>query len=337
MHNNQMKKTLINNYSRPDIAWPTLLLFLISIFCTILSILLGEGFLIPLKAFHYIGYNYLYWTLSTILGVFCFLLSSLCSYAQFTVAHDAIHKAISKKYNFINNLVGRISQIWLGPTSSWTALRYNHLEHHAHTNDSKLDPDYWCSLKGPGGKYLTPLRWLFVDLSYCHTYFGHGLMRKKWNDRLLPYSYELIKIIGLLLALKWGWMPLLLKYWILPSRLALFVLAYAFDFLPHYPHIITRKENRYQTTAYLYIPWILRPLLSLLTFYQNFHLAHHLVPQVPFYRYKNVWEDMKDELLDEGVIIRDILPKLVEEKIVNLIGDDEYYKLNKSNESIKLE
>lgn len=339
MDNNQMKEgsALINNYSRPDIAWPTIFLFTISILFTGLSVLLGEGYLIPLRAFHYIGYNYFYWGLSTLLGIFCFLLSSICSYAQFTVAHDAVHQAISKKYKLLNNTVGQISQTWLGPTSSWGGLRYNHLEHHAHTNDSKLDPDYWCSLKGPGGKYLTPLRWFFVDVSYFHMYFLGGLTRKRWNTQLFAYSYELLKIGGLVFAWKWGWLPLLLQYWILPSRLALFVLAYAFDFLPHYPHAITRKENRYKTTAYLYIPWILRPILSSLTFYQNFHIAHHLVPRVPFYQYKKVWEDMKDELLDEGVIIRDILPKLVGEKIVNIVGDDEYYQLNKSNENINVD
>lgn len=326
-----------NLYTRPDIAWPTISLFFISIFISSLSILLGEGWLIPLKAFHYVGGSWVYWVLSTILGIFCILLSTLTSYSQFTVCHDAIHRAISKKYKFLNDVVGRISQFWLGPSSSWGAIRYNHLEHHAHTNDSKLDPDYWCSLKGPGGKYLTPLRWMFVDVSYFHMYFLRGLKHKSIQDQTLAYSYELVKLAGLAFAWQWGWMHFLLRYWIIPSRLALFALAYAFDFLPHYPHNVTRENNRYKTTAYLYIPWILRPILSSLTFYQNYHIAHHLVSQVPFYEYKKVWEDMKGELLDEGVIIRDILPKLIEEKIVNILGDDEYQQLNKSKVDIKNE
>lgn len=318
-------ETKKNNYTRPEVAWPTLFLFFLSVSGSVLSIALGQGWLLPIQGFHYAGQNWIYTVLSTLLGVICFILSTLTSYAQFTVCHDAIHRAISKKYKLLNDVVGWISQAWLGPTSSWNAIRYNHLEHHAHTNDSEFDPDYWCSLKGPGGKYITPLRWLFVDVSYCHMYFIQGLQRKKWKTRMCSYAYEVAKIALIIALWKLGYGGMLWQYWILPSRLALFLLAYAFDFLPHYPHEITRKDNRYKTTAYLYIPWILRPLLSSLTFYQNYHIAHHLVPQVPFYEYKLVWNDMKEDLLNEGVIVRDILPKLVEQKIVDVLGDDEYH------------
>lgn len=325
-----MKTTSRTQYKRPVIAWPTIGLFGLAIGLTALSCALGTGIILPIQAFDYSrNASYIYWIFSTILGVICFLVCSICSYAQFTVAHDAVHVAISKKYRRLNDWVGWIAQLWLGPTSSWHGLRYNHLKHHAHTNNAVMDPDYWCSLKGPGGKYLTPLRWLCVDVSYFHMYYIENLPKKAFWIQFKAYLYEIVKISIIIAACYWGWLPFLLQYWILPSRLALFILAYAFDFLPHFPHDVTRKENRYKTTAYLYTPWIFRPLLSLLTFYQNYHIAHHLVPTVPFYHYKHVWEDMKDDLLEEGIIVRDILPKLIEEKIVDVLGDDEYHKLQK--------
>ncbi len=326
----QMKETSRSLYKRPDIAWPTIVVFIIATFFTLVSWSLGTGVLLPIQAFDYsVTSSYLYWFASTILGVVCFLLSTVCAYTQFTVAHEAVHGAISKKYKSLNDWIGWAGQVWLGPTSGWHTFKYNHLEHHAHTNHSSLDPDYWCSLKGPGGKYLTPVRWLCVDVSYFYMYYIRHLYKKSFTTQLKAYSYELFKIGFLVFAYQWGYFPFLLQYWILPSRAALFMLAYAFDFLPHFPHDITRKDNRYQTTAYLHAPWIFRPLLSLLTFYQNYHIIHHLNPSIPFYIYKDVWNDTKDELLEEEIIIRNILPTLLEKPIVHYLGDDEYDQLQR--------
>ena len=321
--------TTTKTYDRPDVAWPTIGIFLLAIFMTLVSCTLGTGLIFPVTAFDFPrSSTWWYWVSSLVLGLFCFIVSTICSYTQFTVAHDAIHRSVSRKYKSLNDWIGWAAQFWLGPTSSWAGLRYNHLEHHAHTNNATLDPDYWCSLNGPGGIYLTPLRWMSVDISYYHTYLNK-ILKCDWMKQVQVYGLELGKLFFLLIAYKFGYLPFLLQYWILPARLALFLLAYAFDFLPHFPHKITRKTNRYKTTAYLYTPWIFRPLLSLLIFYQNYHIAHHLKPHVPFYQYKNVWEDMKDELLEEGIIIREILPTLIDRKIVDFLGDDEFHQLQK--------
>jgi len=318
-------------YERPDIAYPTIGVFLVAVATTFLSCLLGTGMVLPVIAFHFpMNSTWWYWISSLFLGIFCFIVSTICSYTQFTVAHDAIHRSVSKKYKSLNDWIGWCAQLWLGPTSSWDALKYNHLTHHAHTNNPEYDPDYWCSLKGPGGKYLTPLRWMFVDISYYQMYLNK-VMHRPWLEQVKAYGIEIFKTLFLVVAYQWGYLPFLLQYWILPARLSLFLLAYAFDFLPHFPHEITRKTNKYKTTAYLYTPWIFRPLLSLLIFYQNYHIAHHLKPNVPFYRYKNVWEDMKNDLLEEGIIVRDILPTLIEQKIVDILGDDEFHQLKKCN------
>ena len=313
----------------PDVAWPTIVVFVFATIMTAFSGVLGSGLLLPVSAFDFpMIASWWYWMFSVILGMVCFLISTICCYTQFTVAHDAIHRSVSRKYRKLNDWIGWCAQFWLGPTSTWDGLRYNHLKHHAHTNNSELDPDYWCSLQGPGGKYLAPLRWMFVDISYYHTYFI-GLLRRSWKSHAKAYLQELAKVAFLVLAYHYGFLPFLVQYWILPSRMALFMLAFAFDFLPHFPHQITRKENRYKTTAYIYSPWIFRPLLSLLVFYQNYHIAHHLDPRVPFYRYKDVWKEMKEDLLEEGIIIRDILPRLIEKRIVDILGDDEYHQLQK--------
>lgn len=323
-----MSKTLRTRYRRPDIAWPTLCIFGIAILSSIFSVTLGTGLLVPIKAFDYCnGCGWIYHITSTLIGIFCFLLSTVCSYTQFTVAHDAVHRSVSKKYAKLNDLIGWIAQWWLGPTSTWEGLKYNHLEHHKHTNDERYDPDFWCSLDGPGGKKLVFLRWFFVDVSYFHFYYYKNVLSQNWSTIYQVLLKEISKYGIVMWLIYLGYFPFLLQYWILPSRVALFILAFAFDFLPHYPHKITKQEDKFKTTAYLYVPWILRPFLSLITFNQNHHIAHHLRPEIPFFWYSYVWEDIKNVCLSEGIIVRDILPKLIGEKIIKVLGDEEYHKL----------
>ena len=238
------------------------------------------------------------------------ILSTICCYAQFTVAHDAIHGAISSKYQRLNTIIGSIAQLWLGPTSSWQAIKYNHLTHHAHTNHPEFDPDYWCSLNGPGGYYLTPLRWFTVDVSYLLTFIPKFL-NDSTTDKLMYLGYEALMIAFLYISIQYGFFLTLLQFWIIPARLATAFLAFAFDFLPHYPHDVLRKDNKWKTTTYLSAGTLVRPFLSISIFYQNYHVAHHLVPFVPFYRYKEVFYEMSHELLNEREIeVRRILPAL---------------------------
>jgi beta-carotene hydroxylase len=309
-------------YPRPDVAWPTIFLFGSSAIGSIISILLGSGYILPFEwcaaqlacLLSYVGYaislQLCYYLILIPVSVISLIISSACSYAMFTVAHDAIHGAVAKNRN-VNNVIGFMSQLWLGPSASWHAIKHNHLTHHAHTNDSVLDPDYWCSMDGPGGYYLTPIRWLTVDVSYLLTYVPEFIFRESICDRLTFILYEIVMVSLLYMAYQAGFTWALFQFWIIPSRIAITLLAFAFDFLPHYPHDITKKENKYQTTTYISTNWVLRPFLSLIIFYQNYHIAHHLVPIVPFYKYKEVWDLMKDKWMTESDIrVRKILPML---------------------------
>lgn len=211
------------------------------------------------------------------------LLSGFSCYAHFTVAHDAIHHSVSKN-RYINNTFGILSQFWLGPTTNWIGLKECHLKHHAYTNNAKLDPDIWSSTSGPGGALLTPLRWLTIDAHYW--YFVPEIAKSH------PYQFFIheLFIVSLILVCYYnGRLWDLFYCWILPSRLALFILAFAFDFLPHYPHKITKEQNKYLTTMYISSPSIIRPIVTCLIFAQNYHYAHHLHPSVPFYKYYKIW------------------------------------------------
>ncbi len=86
-----------------------------------------------------------------------------------------------------------------------------------------------------------------------------------------------------------------LACWILPSRLALLLLAFSFDHLPHRPHLVLGRVDPYRAT-HVFSDALLTPVFL----YQNYHLVHHLYPGVPFYRYAQVWRDQRETLLARG-------------------------------------
>jgi fatty acid desaturase len=44
-------------------------------------------------------------------------------------------------------------------------------------------------------------------------------------------------------------------------------------------------------------------LLTPVLLFQNYHLIHHLIPTVPFYRYGRIWRAKKDFLIANGAAV----------------------------------
>ena len=96
-----------------------------------------------------------------------------------------------------------------------------------------------------------------------------------------------LAIVGTMVALAvagYGWQ--VLYYYFLPNKLAIMLLAYAFDYVPHRPHKTARTEDEYRTTSKIDGLYGVKGLdLAVPLLFQNYHNIHHLYPQVPFYRY----------------------------------------------------
>ena len=83
------------------------------------------------------------------------------------------------------------------------------------------------------------------------------------------------------------------KWWVLPSRIGLALVGFVFVFLPHHPADISAHDNKYQaSTVRQGWEWLLTPLMV----FQNYHLIHHLYPNVPFYNYLKIWHLRYDEI-----------------------------------------
>jgi beta-carotene hydroxylase len=245
-------KTLL---SSPRIAWPSLLVTAAALTGWIGGLALGAS-------------GALAWPWAV-------LLCWASAYAAFTPLHDASHRVVTRA-RWGNELAGRLAGLPLW--APLPAFRYLHLEHHKHTNEGAADPDGWSG--GPW-RWTLPLRWLTQDLHYYAVYLRAKRARGEQLEVVATLGAQVAAAIALA-ALGYG--RELVLFGLLPSRLAMGTLAFAFDWLPHRPHTITAKEDRMRATLA-----IEGRLWCWLTFGQSLHLVHHLYPGVPFYRYAAVW------------------------------------------------
>ncbi|MGK4003366.1 fatty acid desaturase [Sorangium sp. So ce1036] len=213
------------------------------------------------------------------------LLAAVAAYAAFTPMHEAAHRSLARSA-LLNGVVGRLSGLLL--MAPFLAVRHFHLEHHKYTNEPGRDPDHWS---GRGPWWLLPLRWATQDLHY-YALFLRSYRAQKRSERIETVATLAAMLALVALAFGLGHGRLALLYWVLPARLAIFFLAFAFDYLPHYPHRVTAAEDRYRATRA-----VDSALLNVLLFGQTYHLIHHLYPAVPFFRYRTVWKHQREELI----------------------------------------
>jgi fatty acid desaturase len=175
------------------------------------------------------------------------------------------------------------------------AFRLVHLTHHRHTNDPIRDPDMWS---GGGSPWTWPLRWATQDLYYYAYYFRHRAERpRKEVAAVVLGVVTLASLLVTLVALGHGTSVLL--FWVLPARLAIVLLALAFDFIPHHPHDVLQADDPLRASSILEKRWLTPFMLG-----QNYHLIHHLYPGIPFYGYGTAWWALREKLVARGAWVR---------------------------------
>lgn len=210
------------------------------------------------------------------------LINAAVSFVMFTVLHDCTHHAIGRS-DWINELFGRLSTLWVTSYASFSLVRFIHIEHHRNANEGMwVDPDGWASA---GPLWQQPLRWATMDIWYAIFWLRHSLHR--------PLS-EVVEtgllFLATIAALFWcavnGYLFEALVIYVIPQRIAVFLLVWWFDWLPHHGLEDTARENRFRATRNrVGLEWLMTPLML----YQNYHLVHHLHPAIPFYRYISAW------------------------------------------------
>ena len=191
----------------------------------------------------------------------------LALHLEGTVIHDACHNAAHPN-RWINQAMGHGSALLLG--FSFPVFTRVHLEHHAHVNDPKNDPDHIVSTFGP--------LWLIAPRFFYHEWFF--FQRKLWKRwELMQWGLERsVFVVIVLAAARFEFLPFIFNCWFAPALMVGVTLGLFFDYLPHRPFT---SRNRW-TNARIYPG----RLMNWLIMGQNYHLVHHLWPSIPWFEYK---------------------------------------------------
>jgi fatty acid desaturase len=225
--------------------------------------------------------------------------------------HDAAHGSVANAdFTFLNSCIGYLSALCF-PTP-FTAFKQLHLVHHKLTNEPD-DPDVYT---GTGPKHLLIFRWMTIEWRYYVLYLPN-IAERPIAESVSAILSLIVYILILATLSTYGFGHCVLWGWIIPGRLAITMLAYFFDYLPHRSEI-TRAQDAVKATSVTslygyggfkdsdpesvasswYLTW---PL-----FHQNYHNIHHLAPYVPFYKYSTLWHSLRDKLLAQGTEIKPI-------------------------------
>ena len=187
--------------------------------------------------------------------------------------------------------------LFVSPLIAFPAWGFIHIEHHRHTNDDERDPDHFAS-HGPW--WQLPVRFAAMDVPYVGFYV-RNLKRRPIGPRWLETGALLALTVAVVATtLITGSFWLLAVIYLIPERIAIAVLGWWFDWLPHHGLEDTQTENRYRATRNrVGLEWLFTPLMLS----QNYHLVHHLHPSVPFYRYVKTWRRNEEAYLERDAAI----------------------------------
>ncbi len=259
----------------PKFAWVTIFLFLVCI-----GSILGASW----SAFY-----------GHISFLSACLINGIAGYFLFSPMHDAIHSSVGKSKQ-LNLWIGRISFLFYSSFVAYELMRFMHFRHHRNANGPGDEAD---GVLQSGPAWFRPFKWPFLDFIYAWKY------KEYWKERPISEKRNII-IMVLITSVMWpllivnGYLTELLFLWIIPQRISFFLIAFIFVYLPHVPNEVTEQEDVYRSTSNrVGMEWLLSPLMM----YQNYHLVHHLYPNIPFYRMVKVWNAKLDEHLSHDPAI----------------------------------
>jgi len=212
-------------------------------------------------------------------------LHTVAIYLCFTVMHEGVHRVAHRDPRW-NDALARLSALPL--TFTFPMFRAVHNEHHAHTNDRARDPDFIVARRP---RWAAPLWFVGVIVEYRLHFYGRRLWRSR-ADLYEGIAMDALLVGVLAAALASGTLGSVFVVWLGPALLAVLVLAFAFDFLPHYPY--DTGERYFDTRIYP------GSVLNAVLLGQNYHLIHHLWTTIPWFRYRAVFAQIGAELSANG-------------------------------------
>jgi beta-carotene hydroxylase len=262
----------------PDIAWPTVALAFGCLGLLAVSSWLALTGTIPLAL--------------------AMVLNTVAMYATYTPVHDGSHSAIaprSKKLRWLNVVIGTMAGFPI--FMCFYAHRKSHFIHHAKTN-TPGDPDTF--LMGAFWEVvLVKTPWSLVNqlngIKLWQSCEMLNLTPQQRRTTMIQYGITVVLLVGLVAD---GYGVELLTLWLIPWFVGEHVMEVTFGWFPHYDN---SETGRYRNTRISLFPGA-----DFLYVYQ--HLVHHMLPAVPFYRYRAVFDELRPTLEEHGARIEGFWP-----------------------------
>ena len=220
--------------------------------------------------------------------IFC--IQTLMLFLMFTVVHDAVHRSASPR-RWLNSLM--LYGGWPIFLNNPQLFKKLHLDHHARTNQTGLDPDHFTASPYLAGRWCKSFLLIFY-----YYYFAAMHYRSGPKDYFMTGSSMLLPLFALFLAFYTPYFQTIFISWLLPGFTAIGLLAYANTAWPHH-HGGQKRESeiaRYSNTRCLFVPRFLQWIML----NQNLHLVHHLRPSLPWYKYPEFWRQSQAEIQSKG-------------------------------------
>ncbi|WP_422364291.1 fatty acid desaturase [Pyruvatibacter mobilis] len=227
-----------------------------------------------------------------------FLLATLSITLSYLPSHEAQHSNIARpgsRLRWLNELVGHVSTIHL--VFPYKVGRLTHLEHHAHTNNPELDPDYSVTAETWWKSVLNSVRSrINRDKVGGNAAYGKAVDRiggKAASDAKLEALALNLFYWGFLAVMAWsGYALEALLLWWLPRHIGLTYIQLLLSWAPHHPG---DKTGRYKDTrAFRYF------LGNYGALGMEYHIIHHLHPSIPLHKNMPAYREMKPILEERG-------------------------------------
>jgi beta-carotene hydroxylase len=219
------------------------------------------------------------------------------------INHEAVHSNINgtaSGLKWLNEAIGHFGSFWL--FLPFPAFRAVHLAHHRMTNHKELDGDMWMAGKDP-----------LDTLLRCSTLLvGYEIrMRRLAQRKLIEMStvraataQRVLAAAMIAAAFLAGYGVEVMALWVIPSLVAMPILAFMFAYIVHRPH---ESEERYRSARVIRSGGALGKALCAAFVGQNYHLVHHLYPRAPFYRYAKLYRAIEGDLKAHGAPVTELV------------------------------
>jgi fatty acid desaturase len=249
----------------PDVAWPTLALILGLWLAFAGASALALAGAVPMAV--------------------AAVVNTIVLYAIYTPLHDAIHSAVvarRPRWRWVNAVVGMAAAAPI--FMIFQHHRKSHFVHHARTNTAE-DSDLYAK-----GSFLEVF-FLKVPWALVNYFNPVALYRDCVRLGLAPRDLRItmalfggyVAVLAAIVAAGWG--RELVVLWLVPWFVGNLVMLVMFGWAPHHDH---SETGRYRNTRAALFPGA-----EWLTLGQNLHLVHHMLPSVPFYRYRATFDELR--------------------------------------------